>query len=73
MLTQAAPYGTSAFANAFDAGFWQAIETRKLRRSASVIASEGAGVRFRDVMDLAHGQALSWDITNQVMHQRHLT
>jgi hypothetical protein len=71
MLTQAKPYGTSAFANAFDAGFWQAIETRKLRRSASVIAGEGAGVRFRDVTDLAQGQALSWDITSQVMHQRH--
>lgn len=71
MLAQALRYGTSAFANAFDAGFWQAIETRKLRRSASVIAGEGAGVRFRDVSDLAQGQALSWDITNQVMHQRH--
>jgi len=71
MLTQAKPYGSSAFANAFDAGFWQALETRKLRRSASVIAGEGAGVRFRDITDLANGQALSWDITNQVMHQRH--
>ena len=71
LLTLAKPFGTSAFANAFDAGFWQAIETRKLRRSASVIASEGAGVRFRDVTDLANGHALSWDITNQVMHERH--
>lgn len=71
ILYRGQKYGGSAFANAFDAGYWQAIADRKLRKSASVIASEGAHITFRDVRDLADGRALSWDITNHVMHQRH--
>src|SRR5262249_18878250 len=30
---------------------------------ASVIAVEGAGLRFRDMQDLREGQALAWDVT----------
>ncbi len=71
ILQRGRSYGSSAFANAFDEGFWQAIAMRKLRKSASVIAAEGADVYFRTQHDLAAGQALSWDITNHVMHQRH--
>ncbi|MEY2846965.1 MAG: hypothetical protein RL076_2511, partial [Chloroflexota bacterium] len=71
ILHRGRQYGGSAFANAFDAGYWQAVANRKLRKSASVIASEGAQITFRDVDDLATGRALSWDITNHVMHQRH--
>lgn len=72
ILQRGRKYGTTAFANAFDEGFWQAIEMRKLRKSASVIAAEGAEVVFRTQHDLAQGEALSWDITNHVMHQRHV-
>lgn len=72
ILQRGRKYGTTAFANAFDEGFWQAIEMRKLRKSASVIAAEGADVQFRTQHDLARGNALSWDITNHVMHQRHV-
>lgn len=71
ILQRGQQYGGSTFANAFDAGYWQAVANRKIRKSASVIASEGAQITFRDVDDLAAGRALSWDITNQVMHQRH--
>ena len=71
VLRRALVYGSSTFANAFDGGFWEAIATRKIRKSASVIAAEGADVRFRGVADLATGQALSWDITNDVMQARH--
>lgn len=71
VLRHGRAYGESAFANAFDAGFWRAVDDRRIRKSASVIAAEGAPVRFRDVDDLARGQALSWDITNHVMHARH--
>jgi hypothetical protein len=71
ILQRGRKYGTTAFANAFDEGFWHAIEMRKLRKSASVIAAEGAEVLFRTQHDLARGHALSWDITNHVMHQRH--
>jgi hypothetical protein len=59
-----------AFANAFSAGYWQAIAARRLRRSASVIAAEGAGLRLRDMDDLREGRALSWDITRQAAHER---
>jgi 2,3-bisphosphoglycerate-independent phosphoglycerate mutase len=53
-----------AFANAFSPGYWQAVANRRLRRSASVIAAEGAGLYLRDLADLRAGQALSWDIIN---------
>jgi len=59
-----------AFANAFSVGYWQAIAARRIRRSASVIAAEGAGVRLRDSDDLRANRALSWDITRQAAHER---
>lgn len=59
-----------AFANVFPPGYWRAIETRRLRRSASVIAAEAAGVRLRDLDDLRSGAATSWDITGQSLHAR---
>jgi 2,3-bisphosphoglycerate-independent phosphoglycerate mutase len=59
-----------AFANVFTPGYWQALEARRLRRSASVIAAEGAGLKLRTLDDLRAGQALSWDITGQGLHAR---
>jgi 2,3-bisphosphoglycerate-independent phosphoglycerate mutase len=57
-----------AFANVFTEGYWQALDARRLRRSASVIAAEGAGLRMRDLSDLRAGQALMWDITGEALH-----
>lgn len=62
--------GRVAFANVFPPAYWQALATRRLRRSASVIAAEGAGVRLRDLADLRAGRALTWDITGAAMHAR---
>ena len=62
--------GTATFANAFTTGYWEALAARRIRRSASVIAAEGAGVRFRDLDDLRQGKALSWDITGAVLRER---
>lgn len=59
-----------AFANVFTPGYWQAVASRRLRRSASVIASEGAGLRFRTLEDLRDGRALSWDITGAALQAR---
>lgn len=59
-----------AFANVFTPGYWRAVETRRIRRSASVIAAEGAGLRLRDLDDLRAGQALSWDITGDAIFAR---
>ncbi len=55
--------GRATFANAFGPGYWEALAARRIRRSASVIAAEGAGLRFRDMDDLRAGRALAWDIT----------
>ncbi|KPV49848.1 metalloenzyme, partial [Kouleothrix aurantiaca] len=44
--------GRATFANAFGPGYWQAVAARRIRKSASVIAAEGAGLRFRDGADL---------------------
>ena len=55
--------GQATFANVFTPGYWEALAARRIRRSASVIAAEGAGVRFRMLDDLLHGEALAWDVT----------
>src|SRR5699024_9177085 len=62
--------GRATFANAFGPGYWQALATRRIRKSASVIAAEGAGLRFRTGDDLRAGRAVSWDVTNAAMRAR---
>jgi hypothetical protein len=62
--------GRATFANPFGPGYWQAVQARRIRRSASVIAAEGAGLRFRDGADLRSGRAVSWDVTNAAMRAR---
>jgi 2,3-bisphosphoglycerate-independent phosphoglycerate mutase len=62
--------GWATFANAFGPGYWEAVAARRIRRSASVIAAEGAGLRFRDGDDLRAGQAISWDVTGAAMRDR---
>jgi hypothetical protein len=60
----------ATFANAFGPGYWQALAARRIRKSASVFAAEGAGLRFRDGDDLRAGEAVSWDVTNAAMRLR---
>lgn len=62
--------GRATFANAFGARYWEALAARRVRRSASVIAAEGARVRFRDENDLRAGLAVTWDITGDAMRAR---
>lgn len=59
--------GAATFANPFAPSYWQAVATRRVRRSASVIATQGAGLRFRTVDDLREGRAVAWDITGKAM------
>ncbi|HMP42341.1 MAG TPA: metalloenzyme [Roseiflexaceae bacterium] len=56
----------ATFANLFGARYWEALAARRIRRSASVIAAEGAGLRFRDEHDYAAGMAVPWDITGDL-------
>lgn len=62
--------GQVTFANAFGPGYWQALANRRVRRSASVIAAEGAGLQLRDLNDYGAGRALSWDITGDALRAR---
>lgn len=57
-----------AFANVFPPGYFRAIEARRIRRSASVIAAEGAGLPLRGLAELRAGLALGWDITGHALH-----
>ncbi len=66
----AARGGKATFANMFGPGYWEAVAARRIRRSASVIAAEGAGLRFRDEDDLRAGRAVAWDITGAAMQAR---
>lgn len=59
-----------AFANVFPPGYWEALAARRLRRSASVIAAEGASVTLRGLDELRAGRALSWDITGHGLQAR---
>lgn len=59
-----------AFANVFPPGYFRALEARRLRRSASVIAAEGAGIPLRGLDDLRAGRALGWDVTGHALHAR---
>jgi hypothetical protein len=62
--------GRATFANAFGPGYWTAVAARRIRRSASVIAAEGAGLRFRDMDDLRAGRALAWDVMGAALRER---
>lgn len=51
-----------AFANAFSPRYDELVKRRRLRKSASVVLAESAGLRLRDLTDLESGNALTWDI-----------
>jgi 2,3-bisphosphoglycerate-independent phosphoglycerate mutase len=60
----------AAFANVFGSNYWKALESGKLRRAASAIAAEGAGVRLRTLEDYLAGMAVAWDITAEQLQSR---
>lgn len=61
---------TAAFANLFGPNYWVALASGKLRRAASAIAAEGAGVRLRTLADGMDGAAVAWDITGEHLRLR---
>jgi hypothetical protein len=62
--------GRVTFANAYSPQYWDLAKERRLRHSATTWVNMAAGLPFRDLQDLAHGQAIYWDITHWVMRQR---
>jgi hypothetical protein len=61
---------SATFANVFGPNYWIALESGRLRKSASVIAAEGAGLRLRTIEDLRAGAAIPWDVTGQLLQAR---
>lgn len=52
-----------AFANAFSEGYFQRVETRRGRHSATTLTALAAGLRLRSVEELVAGEAVAWDVT----------
>ncbi|MCS7222341.1 MAG: metalloenzyme [Anaerolineae bacterium] len=65
--------GRATFANAYSPQYWELVRQRRLRHSATTWTNMAAGLRFRDLNDLLQGQAVYWDITHLIMHQRGIT
>lgn len=56
--------GTAAFANAFTAEYFQAVEEGRLRHAAFTFSALAAGVPLRSIDDLRRGEAVFHDMTN---------
>ncbi len=61
---------SAAFLNAFPPGYFQAIESGRRMYAAFALAAERAGVRLRNLDDLAAGQAISADLSGAGLRQR---
>lgn len=62
--------GRATFANAYSSQYFEAVEARKLRHSATTLCVLAAGLTFRLLDDLLAGRAVFWDITNTELQQR---
>jgi len=70
VLKKASERGLRAtFANAYSDTYWERVRQRKLRHSASTLATMAADLRLRTLSDLRREQAVYWDITHEVMHR----
>lgn len=61
--------GSAALANAYPAGYFRALEGRRLRPNAPVTAARAANVRLFDLDDYRRGDALAADVTGAGFHQ----
>ncbi len=59
---------TVTFANAYPPFFFDRLARGKARRSATSFAAGAAGVRYRDIVDLRNGSAVSGFVTNDRWH-----
>lgn len=57
------------FANTFTSQYEQLVAAGKKRHSASTLSALAGGVKLRRVPDLRAGQAVYYDMTNQVPHE----
>lgn len=62
--------GSCTHANPFGPRYWEALENRKLRRSASVIAAMSAELPLRGLEEYRANQAVAWDLVGDVLRLR---
>jgi hypothetical protein len=55
----------ATFANPFTPVYWAALDRGERRASVTTCAVRAAGLRFRDLADLAAGRAVTWDVTGE--------
>lgn len=71
LLKRATELGRRAtFANAYTPRYWELVQERRLRHSATTWTNMAANLRFRDLDDLARGEAVYWDITHRILPYR---
>lgn len=51
------------FANAYSEGYFERVEQRRGRHSATTFTALAAGIRLRNVEELLAGEAVTWDVT----------
>ena len=61
--------GSAALANAYPEGYFRALEGRRLRPNAPVMAARAAGVTLFDLDAYRHGDALAADVTGAAFHE----
>jgi 2,3-bisphosphoglycerate-independent phosphoglycerate mutase len=62
--------GTCTHANPFGPRYWEALQGRKVRRSASVIAAMGAELPLRGLEEYRADQAVAWDLVGDILRLR---
>jgi hypothetical protein len=61
---------TATFANAYNDLYWQYVDEKRLRHSATTLTNLAAGLPFRTFDDLRAGHAVYWDITHATLRAR---
>lgn len=64
--------GTATLANLYSPAYFEAIAHRKLRYSVCTLLNLSVGLPFRMQYEYERGQAIYWDITGELAHDRGL-
>ncbi len=58
----------ATFANAYSPQYFETVEQRRWRHSATTLSVLAAGLPFRTMLDLEQGHAVYWDITHRILN-----
>lgn len=59
----------ATFANAYSQRYFEMVEARRWRHSATTLSVLAAGLPFRTMAELEQGHAVYWDITHRILNQ----